>query len=407
MSEPVPCPSCGALLRLPPGQAMVRCPGCKTVLAVEVADAPLSPPPPPPPPTAPVAPLPFGGRRPPVKPVAAAPPAKPIPAAAKEKQGPKNPFDAPSEEDLAAKDAARKKQIRRELAEMAEEKLQENRKYDVLLVDCRHGRTALQFLAHGALSSGVASIFFFLFLTGSAILVAVVPLLLLACIGMIAHWVLTLIGFGYGLVGPKQARGLCIVGLVSTVLNAIMTAFVAIVILANIVTSEMGLSSGSSKSFAIEAMLLGNAFSNISCLTDIPVYLLTGGVREWPLYVFPMIGAAFEFAKLSALSLYTHRVCTLGKEHELAHAGMRFVYRSFGVVLVIMFLKLVNWLNFILITGDPLPLLWFAIMTVLAINGYFLWSAFAWYSLYQTQKDAVDIVEASRFVDKRDRLDMV
>jgi LSD1 subclass zinc finger protein len=46
--EPLPCPSCGAMLRLPPGATSVRCPGCQAVLDLDDGDAPPEPPPPPP-----------------------------------------------------------------------------------------------------------------------------------------------------------------------------------------------------------------------------------------------------------------------------------------------------------------------------------------------------------------------
>ncbi len=408
MSEPVPCPTCGVLLRLPPGQAMVRCPGCKTVLAVEPADAPLVPPPPPAP-VAPVAPLPFGApRRAPVKPIAAVP-AKPIPAP-KSKQGPKNPFDAPTEEDVAAKEVLRNKQIRKELAQIDADERKEERKYDQLLVDCGHGRNALQYLAYGALSSSLGCLFYFLFLTGAAILVPVIPLLGLGVLGLVVHWVLSLVGFGYGFVGPRETRGLCIAGAIVTVLSACMTVIVALVILATFAVGEIGYNSGSSgasRSFAIEAMLLSNAISNLSCLTDIPVYLLTEGVRDWYLYLLPVIAAALEFTKMSLLSLLTHRLCMLGKEHDLAHQGIRFAYRMFGVVVVILILKIGLWVALKLVGGDPLAQLWFAIPLIMITNGYFMWSAYSWYALYQTQMDAMDVVVADRFADKRDRLDVV
>jgi len=403
VSEPVPCPTCGALLRLPPGQAMVRCPGCKTVLAVEPIDALLPPAAPVPPPA--TAPLPFGGpRKPPVKAAPAIPrPAAPVPP----KAGPRNPFDSPVPADEAATERKRKQKIRDELAELDEDERRQERRYDRILHECRQARSLLTFLGYGALATCLSAVFYFFFSATTIIIAPLFPLVWIASLLLVAHWILTLIGFGYGLVGSRGIRTYCGVGLAITILQAVGAVFLAIMILRHVVVAELGYESNDPRSYSMNSLLFSNAFNNLSSITDLPIYLITGGVTTWFLIALPVVGALLEFTKISIIGMVTNRLCMEGKSQDLASQGMRFVYRIFGLVVISAMLKIGVWIAVKFTGGDPLLLDWFAIPVVMISNGYFMWWAYAWYALYQTQNDALDVVVAERFADKRERLDVV
>ena len=411
VSEPIPCPSCGSLLRIPTGTAMIRCPSCKTVLAVEAADAPPAPPPP-----APVAkaapaapPLPFG-RRP--KPAAPAKPATPMarPASGPTVRARVVRDDPPARVPDAEQDPGeeeRRRRMRRELAELEEEERRERKRYDQLIVDCRFGRFALYLLAAGAVSTCVASVCYLLFAVTTLTSYPAFELLGAAGLFVVLHWLTTTAGFGYACVGPPQVRGLAVAGVMVTALQAAFAVVSSFTLLALITREAVSYSGGSTREFVVESLLLSNVFSNLSALTDIAVHLLAGSLDRPQILVVPMIGGAIEFAKLSLIGLLANRYATEGKDPDLAHLGMRFVYRIFGVVLVGAILKVCVWGLVKLTGGEPLLLAWFAIPLMMVTNGYYMWWAFSWYAQYQVLKDTVDVVSAERFADRRERLDVV
>lgn len=408
MSEPIPCPNCGSLLRLPPGTPMIRCPGCKTVLAVESADAPPAPPPPPVPAKPASVPLPFGRKPKPMPPVAVPRPAAPISGPTVRARVVKD--DPPArvpDADRAPDEEERRRQMRRELAELEEQEQRAHEQYDQLVVDCRLGRVALYLLAVGALSTCVSSMFYLLFGVTTLTSFPTVELLGISGLALMVHWLATIAGFGYACVGPPKVRGLAIAGVMMTVLQAAFSVVSSLTLLAMITRDNISFAGSSPRDYVVDNLLLSNVISNLSVLSDMPVHLLSGSLERPQILIVPILGGAIEFAKLSLIGLLANRYATDGKDPDLAHLGMRFVYRIFGVVLVGAILKAAIWALVKLTGGEPLLLAWFAIPVMMVTNAYYMWWAFSWYAQYLVLKDTAEVVTADRFSDKRERLDVV
>ena len=155
VSDLTPCPTCQAMLRIPPDATMIRCPNCTTVLAVE-----------PEPPSAPMAqvvappPLPFGrpaqarpAQATPVAPVAkyVSPPpsARMAKSAVRARLSPVRDGDIKARAGESQEEAARRAMLLKNLKrfEARERRLAE--RYDELIVHCRRGRIAMHLLIWG------------------------------------------------------------------------------------------------------------------------------------------------------------------------------------------------------------------------------------------------------------------
>lgn len=376
---------------------MVRCPRCKTVLAVETP-AESAPPPPP----RPVLPLPFDRPAGPVEPVAARPPvaapAAPIPRATVRGKLVREDDD---DNDLLREEREKERRRRRD----DEDELA--RVLAPLERVCRPARTGTTLMAYGALANCLAAVCYFfygvstLFTPGGF-----VPILGLAAVLLGLHWLLTVGGFGFSIAGPKPMRPMAIAGVLVMILHAGIFVPLAMTLAYLISLDELGLSGQGVREPLASALLLSNLFNNLATVTDLPIYLLAGGDLVRPvLLLLPLAGGALEFAKLSLIGILTNHYAVEGKDPELGHLALRFVYRIFWMVIAVVVLKLGLWLGVKITGGEPLLMVWFAIPVWMLTNAYFLWWAFAWSALYTTLLDVTEIITAQRYADKRDRLE--
>ena len=405
--EPLPCPSCGVLLRLPPGAHTVQCPGCQSVLELDTDDTP----PPAPVPAKVAIPLPFGGPPRPAKPLAkperkvALPAVKAVRAKLVDDGPVDNPYAAPTVQDESAAAATRRREVREQLAALDAKEQVRQEEYEELVGKCGYARVGMKLLALGSLAGTLAAVSYSLFVITT---LTSTPLTFVAGVGgffLVLHAVLTAGGFGACAAGPRVTVMPALTGLAVTALHVGLTIASAVILLNLVSVAGVTYRGTDIRQFVSESLLLSNAFSNLSVLCDIPVYLLTGIPDRPALLALPVVGGMLEFAKLSLLGVLTNRFATEGKDDKLAHDAMRFVYRIFGVVLVGGLLKLGAYVFAVMFGGEALQQNGFAIGLLMLTNGYFMWWAFACFAQYQTMQDVSGIITAERFADTRARIE--
>ncbi len=400
MLEPIPCPSCQSLLRLPTGVATVQCPNCQTILAIEI-DAP---PPPPPLPTAKAAPLPFG--RPTTAP-AVPPPPPPAPnrsvPAKRAKLVTEDPY-APAAAEEAPDEDARLREMRRQIRAMDEEKEREEEHLEMLEAHCKTGRLSVHFLMWGVRLYGLAIFFQLLAVAMTAFTMydyaALLGLTCLSWAGMDS--LLFCVGFGFAIAGPMGARHIGIIGLVICVLHtiggllqpgnlAIMAGFQGI-------DSSRGLWS----EYLPAQDILGLA-TNFPLLADHPARFIKG--YNWS---FPgIVVAALEFTRLVLLALLTQNYASSGKEQELAFRSFHTVNRLFWVVLMTTSFRMAFSALFDWVSPDDM---WFQIG--MGLHGALTFACYFSLGLTlllhaQAMNDTIEVIDHRRYADKRDRLDIV
>lgn len=400
MSVLIACPTCRATLRLPPGADMVRCPRCKTVLAVET-QTPTAPPPPRPA-------LPLGRPAGPVEPVAPRPAPRPAPLPT----APMFPAGRPVRgqlveeeevaEELSAEDREKEKRRRRDERDEVDRSL---RKLEAV---CRPARVGITLMAYGTLASCLASVFYFLYdVTTLFTATGLPPVLFFAGAVLGLHWLLTVIGFGFCAAGPRAMRPMAASGLVVMLIHAGVFIPILTITAAAVSLDDVGFGGTGPRGALSHTLLLSNIFNNLTTLTDLPIYLLADGMVRPAVLILPVVGGALEFTKLSLLGILSNHYAVEGKAPELGHHCLRFVYRIFWLVIAGVVLKLGLWLLVRLTGGEPLLLMWFAIPVWMITNGYFLWWAFAWWAQFQTLLDTTEVITAARFADERPRLEVV
>ena len=405
--EPMPCPKCGALLRIPADAPMIRCPSCQAVLALESDDeeVPLTP--------APIrpAPLPFGknARQAQEQDVPLVPAPRGIVRAKLADSPPlssgRNPYEKDPKYDAIAHERKRREDIKRQLEELDAADRKTERRYKRYLTESQHGRTALKFFAGAALASGASGGMYFFFSLSLFLAEPIVPFLWLCGLALSLHFMCSLGGFGMACFGPKPVRTMAVFGLLTTLAQIALSCVTAIILLALISANRLGYQASSNSELIEQSLLLGNVFSNTSTLVDMPVYLLSGILDRPVILLWPILGGMLEFAKLSMLGIIANRYAAMGKALELSHQAMRFVYRIFGLVLIGVTFKMCLWFVFKFIGDQPLLMAWFAIPLMLSSNAYYMWWIFCWLAQYQTLKDIIDVVTADRFADARFQLD--
>lgn len=392
MSVMIACPSCQAMLRLPPGADMVRCPRCKTVLAVEASTTEAPAP-------KPAIPLPFGQSTVPA-PTQTRPVASPATAPPVLKASVRGKLVREEDED---DDRRRRKPSIEE-----EEEAAEQRKLERLEQLCRPARTGMTLMAFGAVTICVGSIFFFIFSVTTLVTSRGIPALLLICGAFTGiHTLLTMIGFGFCIGGPKNMRSMAIAGLVIILLHGALYFPLAMPLASRVSLDELGLAGEGGRNAVGQAMLLSSIFNNLVTVTDLPIYLLSGAVIPLYLLILPLLGGALEFAKLSLVGIIANQYAVDGKDRELAHDSLRFVYRIFWLVIAMVVFKIGLWFLVKITGGEPLLMMWFAIPLSMLTNGYFLWWTFAWYAQYRTLMDITEILVPARLADSRQHLDVI
>lgn len=393
MNEPVPCPSCGVLLRLPDGAARIRCPGCQSILELDI-DEPV--------PTA--IPLPFGPPKAKPKPAQPANVVEPVrgkPAAkarAVPDDEPNSPYAPPKPGDDVVDEEAREADIRRQLAEVEAKERKASVVFDTLAEQCKNARLGLQILAIAATGSSLVALMAVLFLVTS-LTGAPMPILLgMAFLLLAGHSLLCLVGFGFCIAGPKGMRGKAVVGIVAVLAHSTFNAVAAVAAAASVGIRSLQ-ERDNVESFLGANLILSNAVCNLTVVADVPYYFQQSNPPPIGIVLLLAFAAGLEFAKLSVVGLLTNQYANAAKDPDLAFAGMRFVYRIFAILLIAPLIKGI-------IGGTVVPsLMW--IPMLLGTVAYYLWWAFAWFAQYQTMMDTAEIVTAGRMTDKRRRIDVV
>lgn len=394
MSLMVTCPTCKAMLRVPPGAETIRCPQCKTVLALQAPAAP----PPAPEPAKPAVPLPF-----------ARPPANPAPALAIAKP-PEPPVRARTvrakfveeHEDVDADELSDepRRRPRRELSD--EEKLE--RKLDRVAEVTRPARVGITLLAYGALASCVAPLGVALFFVSTLFWQAPDnPFIWFPILGVASHWLLTLAGFGFCCFGPKAMRHMAIGGVIVMLVHAVAMLGLVELTVKSISLSTAGFGGMNEEPGLVGAVLFANLFNNLSGVTNIPLlvhfglYNTIGGLA----FAVLLFAGGLEFAKLSLVGTLANHYAVEGKSPELGHQSIRFVYRLFWVVIV----GFVGEMIIIGVSHLGFGFIFLSLPSMMLMNGYFLWCAFAWVMQFQVLKEVIDVITPERFTDQRANLD--
>ena len=396
MDEPVPCPNCQALLRLPAGATTVRCPSCKAVLELDTGDEPA----PVPARRAAAVPLPFGRPTTPEAPPTRRDAAPPRGKAIKARVVPEDPYSA-TPAALEVDEDERERDIRRQLRELDAEARKKDARYKLLSEECAQARTGLTLIAVGALFSVGSALLSLVFLFGG-IVGGGDSVVIFAGLGgalLLVHWLLTITGLGFCVAGPREVRGTAGLGIAFTVAHLFFNAVAAFACVAPSVGLDMLRENDRGDTTTFANLMIGNCVNNLTVVSDLPYYVLYPSHVRVIAVIMLLIAAGFEFAKLSAIALMANQYATLAKDPDLAHSGMRFVYRIFGVVLLG---PIVKWVCALTLSAG---VVW--IPLILASVGYCLWWSFAWAAQYRVLLDIREILTALRLMDRRQRYDVV
>lgn len=398
MSMMVTCPTCQAMLRVPPGADTIRCPQCKTVLALQAAPAPAAPavPPPPAEPVKPAIPLPFA-RPPAVPPPAIAKPPEPS-ARAKTVRG----KFVEEHEDVGAEELPDEpRRRRREISD--DEKLE--RKLERVEEVTRPARVGITVLGYGAIAAGIAPLGVALFFISTLFMQSADnPFIWLPILGVGFHWMLTLAGFGFCCFGPKDMRFMAIGGVIVNLLHAVAMLGLVQLTSKSISLANAGFGGVNEEPGLIGATLFANLFNNLSGVANIPLFVhfglqdSIGGLA----FVVLLIAGGFEFAKLTLIGILANHYATEGKAPEIGHRSIRFVYRIFWVVIV-------GFVGEMLIVGAShlgFGFVFLSLPSLMLLNAYFLWCAFSWVAQFQVLNEVLEVMTAERITDKRANLDV-
>jgi hypothetical protein len=272
---------------------------------------------------------------------------------------------------------------------------------------CKPARVGVTLMGYGSAASCAGAVFFFFFFVSALFAPGGIPALLAlsgAVIGL--HWLLTIVGFGFCIAGPKSMRPMAASGLVVMVLHAAVYIPLALTLARLISLDEVGFDSKGSRGGSIgPTLLLSNLFNNLTTVTDLSTYLMSDGVVAPAVLILPLIAGSLEFAKLSLMGILSNHYAVDAKAPELGHQTLRFVYRIFWLVIVGVVLKLGLWFLAKVLSGDPQLQTWFMMSVFMVTNAYLMWWGFSWYALYQTLLEIAEILTATRFADSRQRLE--
>jgi hypothetical protein len=384
------------MLRVPEGADTIRCPQCKTVLALQTATTPAPVPPPSPPPSAkPAIPLPFA--RPPVSPPPpVAKPPEPPPPRGKTVRGK---VVEEFEEVADDSDDGREKPRR--------PKRTDDEKLEALLErvgeQARPARIGISLMAYGAVSACAAPLGVALFFISTLFLQSGDnPFVWLPVLGVGLHWLLTTAGFGFCCAGPKEMRHMAVGGLVVMLLHAVGMLGLLQLTAQAISLASAGFGGINLESGLLSALLLANLFNNLSGVANLPLIVLFGQHVFGPhVFVVLLVAGGFEFAKLSLVGILANHYAMEGKAPELGHQSIRFVYRLFWVVIV----GFVGQLIIIGVSRLGFGFVFLSLPAMMLLNAYFFWCAFAWVAEFQVLLQVVEVITPERFIDKRANLD--
>lgn len=399
MASPmVTCPTCQAMLRLPPGSDIVRCPRCKTVLAIEGLPPPPPPVPVPPPavplpPPRPAIPLPFD------RPATPDRPADPLPAA--------DPFDAPPaaaprkraklvEDEDPVEEQQRRLRVE-EARKAAEEEERDERRMERLAAECKPARYGVQALAGGAGFYAAALTLSFLYATAYVVgfTALLTPLLYLAAVCGAVNWLLSVAGLGMCLGGPRAVRPMAASALIFAVAHVVLFG----IQLARTL-SQFGTVSQAAELDTFKMLLtfdiLGSV-SNLNVLTDFPGNLAVGYDIAW----LGTAGGVLELTRLMMIGMVCQHYAAEGKDTELGYQSLRFIVRVFLALIAVAGVKLAMKLAFSTAAYDTGWMKVGAAMVSLSSAGLFLTLAVCVGAQVRVMLDTAEIVTARRFGLKR------
>lgn len=395
MSLMVTCPTCQVTLRVPPQAETIRCPQCKTVLQLQPTAAAPVVPPPPPPPVKPAIPLPFG--RPPEPPPVLA--RRPEPAPVRGGKVTRGKYVEDEEEDDRDRPDDDGRPRRRPLTDQQKLERLIERTGEVT----RPARLGIQLMAYGAVAAAPAQFLATAFFVSTLLFQSEGnPVLWLPVIGLVVHWLLTLVGFGFCCTGPKEMRHMAVSGVVVTLAHAVTMLGLMQMTARSISLAQAGFGGLNLEGGLLSALLLSNLFSNLSGVTHLPLIIMFSMHSFGPgVFILIMVSGAVEFAKLSLIGTLANYYALEGKSPELGYQSMRFVYRIIWVVLI----GLTGDLIIIGVSSLGFGFVFLSLPAQMLVNAYFLWCAFAWAAQYQVLLEVAEVITAERFTDKRANLD--
>ncbi len=387
MADLMPCPSCKATLRVPPGAERIRCPQCKSQVTVPSDPIPVAKAIPQP---KPAIPLPFDR---PAPAAAAIPTAKALPP---------------------EKPVVRGRVVREEEDEEAKKPRRRSReetdtpRYRAMDKLCWNARLGVKLLAIGAGESCGTALCYGAFLGSIAIASTLIPALLwLALLGLALRSLFFIAGYIGCLFGPKGMRSTAVMGIIITMLHAALIIPLAIYGFALLASTYGGGNMPSDTEVSRVVFIISSMMNNLNSLTDFPFMFLRGDFKaNERLYVAMMIvGSLLEFGMMSVLGTMVHYYATEGKGHELGFRSLKFVYRIIWVIIVVGLVKLMIMVGFQFFVSEGFANQFFRIPHTLLTVGYFLWWAFAWYEQYTSMNESLTVITPGRYLDKRINLD--
>jgi hypothetical protein len=368
---------------------MIRCPNCKTILAVE-PDIPV--------PAAAAPPLPFG--RP--VPAGAAPVARQVqPPGRTAGHSTVRARLAPITEDYLASQtgdsaemAERRRKLKRELQKMEERERRLKARYAELVEHCKYGRIAVTLMMWGIRTQAVAILVLVAGLMSTILVSSSYGSLMgWSCVGFGGLATLQILGgFAFAIAGPEKGRHIGIMGVLVTL---ILAGFVTVQFLAGMAVL---VSSPFRPEHWSEILPIWNVFSpgtELAMLSEQPARIL----KAYPFTILGSIAASFEFTRLVLLALLTQLYSAEAKEPESGHRAIAVVSGLFWVVLLAAMFRISAGFGFDWAQTEEM---WgqIGIGVHAAITaGTLLGVGLAYFKLGQVMEDIIEIVDPRRLVD--------
>jgi LSD1 subclass zinc finger protein len=394
----MPCTGCRATLRVPPGAAAIRCPACKTVITLAAAIAE--------PAAVPSIPLPFGA-----PPAAPSPPpqALPIARATPVRAAEYRDDDPEPDRELSSRDkpvVKRNSLLDFDDDELTDDERREKRRLERLWNECVPARTGATTLAYAYGIDAIAYLLGFLYLVvasfGS-------PLALIALGGVGLHVIalcVQIVALGFCCRGPRQARGIAIFGLITTVmalLTLVVAGFYASFGL-SVVGKGAGLFEGGSIGHGDMTLWLLAPLAPALEMLSFPLWAADGTFRGGAWFMF--IPGLFDIARHTYATVLMRHYCEEGKAPTLGWNVSRFmtrIYAAFGSFFVTRLIAC-GIIASAFATRDDSALL---IFLGLSYAGGIAGLAVAMVAQAYVLTDAAEVIDYKRFALKSGRLDVV
>jgi hypothetical protein len=293
--------------------------------------------------------------------------------------------------------------MRRELARLDEQEIEQEEWLEELAGHCKHGRTAMYLLTWGVRAYALVVLIQLISVAAAGFQMpeyaALVGLVCLAFAGIGS--LLFVVGFGFAIAGPPQSRHIGVMGLVISILHALGAVLqpgnLAIMAAIQGVDNHKGLWSD----LLIVQDMLGLA-TDLPLLADHPARFLQS--YNWS--IPGMVVAALEFTRLVLLAMLAQHYATSGKDPETGHRAFTTVNRVFWVVLLACSFRMAAAAIFDQMhPDDMLFVVGVAIQGAITFSCYFsLMIALLLFA--RTMSDTIDLVDHRRFADKRERLEL-